>query len=49
VLGDTPILSVSAAQRRECERVTGLKWVQIYKWNFDRQLNKKRVNKLFKN
>jgi len=23
--------------RRECERRTGLKWIQVYKWIFDRR------------
>jgi hypothetical protein len=35
ILAD-PFTPYTRALRRECELRTGLKWCQVYKWNFDR-------------
>lgn len=37
ILGDLPLKQIKAEKRRECERRTGLKWIRIYKWIFDRR------------
>ena len=37
ILGNAQVHEITAAQRRECERRTGLKWIQVYKWIFDRR------------
>jgi hypothetical protein len=37
ILGNAEVHEITAPMRRECERRTGLKWIQVYKWIFDRR------------